>query len=98
MLKDKNILLGVTGSIAAYKAAILIRLLIKLGANVKVIMTKTAKEFITPLREVFRSSDVFPICSSVVLPLPGICEGRFWIGVDRSSGNIGMAPCQRSCL
>ncbi|MBN1119001.1 MAG: bifunctional phosphopantothenoylcysteine decarboxylase/phosphopantothenate--cysteine ligase CoaBC [Bacteroidales bacterium] len=49
MLKDKNIILGITGSIAAYKAAILVRLLIKQGANVKVIMTPLAKEFITPL-------------------------------------------------
>lgn len=49
MLKDKNILLGITGSIAAYKAAILIRLLVKQGANVKVVMTPYAKEFITPL-------------------------------------------------
>jgi len=48
-LKDKNILLGITGSIAAYKAAILVRLLVKEGANVKVVMTKLAKEFITPL-------------------------------------------------
>ena len=49
MLKDKKILLGVTGSIAAYKAAMLIRLLIKEGAEVKVVMTDLAKAFITPL-------------------------------------------------
>ena len=49
MLKGKHILLGVTGSIAAYKAAILIRLLVKEGAEVKIIMTPLAKEFITPL-------------------------------------------------
>jgi phosphopantothenoylcysteine decarboxylase/phosphopantothenate--cysteine ligase len=49
MLKGKKILVGVTGSIAAYKAAILIRLLIKEGAEVKVVMTPLAKEFITPL-------------------------------------------------
>jgi phosphopantothenoylcysteine decarboxylase/phosphopantothenate--cysteine ligase len=49
MLKDKNIILGVTGGIAAYKAAILTRLLVKEGALVKVIMTPSAKEFITPL-------------------------------------------------
>lgn len=49
MLKGKNILLGITGSIAAYKAAILVRLLVKEGANVKVVMTELAKEFITPL-------------------------------------------------
>ncbi len=49
MLKDKNILLGVCGSIASYKSAELVRLFIKAGANVKVIMTKDATSFITPL-------------------------------------------------
>jgi phosphopantothenoylcysteine decarboxylase/phosphopantothenate--cysteine ligase len=49
MLQGKKIILGVTGSIAAYKAALLIRLLVKEGAEVKVIMTALAKEFITPL-------------------------------------------------
>ena len=49
LLKGKNILIGITGSIAAYKAAMLVRLLIKEGASVKVIMTPYAKEFITPL-------------------------------------------------
>ncbi|WP_320053805.1 bifunctional phosphopantothenoylcysteine decarboxylase/phosphopantothenate--cysteine ligase CoaBC [uncultured Acetobacteroides sp.] len=49
VLKDKHIIIGITGSIAAYKAAILIRLLVKAGAEVKVIMTPMAKQFITPL-------------------------------------------------
>ena len=49
MLKDKKIILGVCGSIAAYKSAILVRLLIKAGANVKVILTADAANFITPL-------------------------------------------------
>ncbi|HRZ98234.1 MAG TPA: bifunctional phosphopantothenoylcysteine decarboxylase/phosphopantothenate--cysteine ligase CoaBC, partial [Paludibacter sp.] len=49
MLKGKKIILGVTGSIAAYKSAQLIRLLVKEGAEVKVVMTALAKEFITPL-------------------------------------------------
>jgi phosphopantothenoylcysteine decarboxylase / phosphopantothenate---cysteine ligase len=49
MLKGKNILIGVTGGIAAYKTATIIRLLVKDGADVKVIMTDHAKEFITPL-------------------------------------------------
>src|SRR5450631_2815358 len=49
MLKNKNIIVGVTGSIAAYKSAFLVRLLVKKGANVKVIMTNSAAEFITPL-------------------------------------------------
>lgn len=48
-LKGKNFLLGITGSIAAYKAASLTRLLVKEGAEVKIVMTPLAKEFITPL-------------------------------------------------
>ncbi|MGB0885104.1 MAG: flavoprotein [Chitinophagales bacterium] len=49
MLKGKKILLGITGSIAAYKSAFLCRLLVKNGAVVKVIMTKSATAFISPL-------------------------------------------------
>lgn len=49
MLQGKRILLGVTGSIAAYKSAFLIRLLVKAGAEVKVIMTPSAKDFVTPV-------------------------------------------------
>ncbi len=49
MLKDKKILIAVTGSIAAYKIASLVRLLIKAKAEVQVVMTESAKEFITPL-------------------------------------------------
>lgn len=48
-LSGKHIVLGVTGSIAAYKAASLIRLLVKAGAEVQVVMTAAAREFITPL-------------------------------------------------
>lgn len=49
MLKGKHIILGITGGIAAYKSAILCRLLIKAGAEVQVVMTPSAKEFITPV-------------------------------------------------
>ena len=49
MLQNKKILLGVCGSIAAYKIAILVRLLVKAGAEVKVILTTSASAFITPL-------------------------------------------------
>ncbi len=49
MLKGKKILLGVSGSIAAYKAAFLVRLLVKAEADVQVILTDAAKEFVTPL-------------------------------------------------
>lgn len=49
MLKGRKILLGVTGSIAAYKSAMLTRLLVKAGAEVQVLMTPSAAQFITPL-------------------------------------------------
>lgn len=49
MLKGKKIVLGITGSIAAYKACMIIRLLIKQGAEVQVVITPAGKEFITPI-------------------------------------------------
>ena len=49
VLKGKKVLLGISGGIAAYKSAFLVRLFIKAGAQVKVIMTPAAKEFVTPL-------------------------------------------------
>ncbi len=49
MLQGKHIIIGITGSIAAYKTALLTRLLIKQGATVKIVMTPLAKEFITPV-------------------------------------------------
>ncbi|HET8854967.1 MAG TPA: flavoprotein, partial [Salinimicrobium sp.] len=49
VLSGKKILLGVTAGIAAYKTAFLVRLLIKSGAEVKVIMTPASKDFVTPL-------------------------------------------------
>ncbi len=49
MLQGKKIILGITGSIAAYKAAYLVRALVKKGCEVQVIMTPSGKEFITPV-------------------------------------------------
>ncbi len=49
ILNGKNILLGISGGIAAYKTASLVRLFVKSGANVKVVMTPASKDFITPL-------------------------------------------------
>jgi phosphopantothenoylcysteine decarboxylase/phosphopantothenate--cysteine ligase len=49
MLQDKKIILGICGSIAAYKSALLVRLLVKAGAEVQVVMTPDALNFITPL-------------------------------------------------
>ncbi len=48
-LENKKIILGVTGSIAAYKSAVLLRLLIKEGAEVQVVITEAGKQFITPV-------------------------------------------------
>jgi phosphopantothenoylcysteine decarboxylase / phosphopantothenate---cysteine ligase len=48
LLERKKIVLGITGGIAAYKCAILVRLLVKSGAEVKVVMSKSAQDFITP--------------------------------------------------
>ena len=55
-LHNKHIVLGITGSIAAYKACTLVRLLIKAGAEVQVVMTPAAKEFITPLTRLWLAS------------------------------------------
>lgn len=49
MLNNKKILLGITGSIAAYKAIVLVRLLVKEGAEVKIILTPSAQNFVSPL-------------------------------------------------
>ena len=49
MLKGKKIVVGITGSIAAYKIPFLVRLLVKEGVEVRIIMTPVAKDFVTPL-------------------------------------------------
>jgi phosphopantothenoylcysteine decarboxylase/phosphopantothenate--cysteine ligase len=64
MLQGKKILLGVSGSIAAYKAAMLVRLLVKEGADVKVVMTPSACDFITPLTLATLSKHEVPVTIS----------------------------------
>ena len=49
MLSGKKVLLGVTGGIAAYKTTYLVRLLIKAGAEVRVVLSPSARDFVTPL-------------------------------------------------
>lgn len=72
MLKDKNIILGITGSIAAYKSPEITSQLVKLGANVMIIMTKSATHFISPLTlqtmsrnkvitDIFETSSLFEV-------------------------------------
>lgn len=63
MLKGKEIVLGVTGGIAAYKAVELLRLLTKAGANVHVIMTRSAEEFVTALT--FQTLSMNPVSTSI---------------------------------
>lgn len=58
LLKGKNILLGISGSIAAYKALEIVRLFVKAGANVRVIMSEDAKKFVTPLSFETLSSNI----------------------------------------
>jgi phosphopantothenoylcysteine decarboxylase/phosphopantothenate--cysteine ligase len=79
MLKGKNILIGVTGGIAAYKTATVIRLLVKDGANVKVIMTDRAKEFITPLTMATLSKN--PILSDFYNPENGDWNSHVDLGL-----------------
>lgn len=63
LLKGKEIVLGVTGGIAVYKAVELLRLLTKAGANVHVIMTESAQEFVTPLT--FQTLSMNPVSTSL---------------------------------
>jgi phosphopantothenoylcysteine decarboxylase/phosphopantothenate--cysteine ligase len=66
VIQGKKIVLGVTGSIAAYKAALLVRLLVKAGAQVKVIMTSAAKDFVAPLT--FSTLSTHPVLSEFSSP------------------------------
>jgi phosphopantothenoylcysteine decarboxylase/phosphopantothenate--cysteine ligase len=66
VLKGKKILLGVSGGIAAYKTATLVRLLVKAGAQVQVVMSPAAKEFVTPLTLATLSKN--PVYSEFVEP------------------------------
>jgi phosphopantothenoylcysteine decarboxylase/phosphopantothenate--cysteine ligase len=78
-LKNKKILLGVTGSIAAYKSALLVRLLVKEGAEVKVIMTNAAKDFITPLTLATLSKN--PVLSNFIKDETGTWNNHVELGL-----------------
>lgn len=78
MLKNKRILLGITGSIAAYKSALLVRLLVKQGAEVKVVMTDAAKDFITPLTLATLSKN--PVFSDFSNPATGEWNNHVELG------------------
>lgn len=79
MLQNKKILLGVCGSIAAYKAAHLIRLLIKSGAEVQVIMTASASDFITPLTLATVSKN--PVLTEFVKDTTGVWNNHVELGL-----------------
>ena len=78
-LSGKNILLGVTGGIAAYKAANLTRLLVKEGASVKVVMTPAAKQFVAPLT--FATLSQNPVLTEFFNPENGEWHSHVKLGV-----------------
>jgi len=78
MLNNKKILIGITGGIAAYKTATLVRLLIRSGAEVKVIMTSAAKDFITPLTLATLSKN--PVLTDPFDPVDGKWNNHIELG------------------
>ena len=94
MLKGKHILLGVTGSIAAYKSAMLVRLLVKQGAEVKVVMTEMAKQFITPLTMATLSKN--PILVDFYNPENGDWNSHVSLGIWADLYLI--APCSANTM
>ncbi|MCZ6900256.1 MAG: phosphopantothenoylcysteine decarboxylase, partial [Bacteroidetes bacterium] len=88
-LRGKKIILGICGSIAAYKAALLTRLLVKTGAEVKVLMTPAAKEFITPLTLATLSKN--PVLSEFVKDRTGQWNNHVALGLWADVMII--APC-----
>jgi phosphopantothenoylcysteine decarboxylase / phosphopantothenate---cysteine ligase len=85
MMQGKEIVLGVTGGIAAYKAVELLRLLTKAGANVHVIMTDAAQEFVTPLT--FQTLSMNPVSTSL-----------FNLISEREIGHISLADRADLCI
>ncbi len=79
MLKGKHIIVGVTGGIAAYKTAMLVRLLVKAGAEVRVLMTPMAKQFITPLTMATLSKH--PVATEFYNPENGDWNSHVSLGV-----------------
>ncbi len=95
MLKRKKIVLAVTGSISAYKSLFLLRLLVKEGADVKVVMSKSAHDFIQPLS--FSTLSKHPVCSDFTeSELNGVwnnhVEMALWADL------ILIAPCTANTL
>ncbi len=93
-LKNKNILLGVTGGIAAYKAAELVRLFKKAGANVRVLMTEAAKHFVQPLT--FQALSGYPVVSD--LWAPEAPDAMDHIALARWADQVVIAPASADCI
>lgn len=94
MLKGKKIVLGITGSIAAYKACLIIRLLIKKGAEVQVVITPAGKEFITPITLSALTSK--PVISDFFSQRDGTWHSHVTLGLWADAMLI--APCTASSL
>ena len=94
MLKGKKIVLGITGSIAAYKACFIIRLLVKQGAEVQVVITPAGKEFITPLT--LSTLTRKPVVSEFFFGRDGTWNSHVDLGLWADAMLI--APCTASTL
>lgn len=94
MLKGKKIVLGITGSIAAYKACLLIRQLIKRGAEVQVVITPAGKEFITPIT--LSALTHKPVISEFFSQRAGTWNSHVDLGLWADA--MVVAPCTASTL
>ena len=94
MLKGKNIVLGITGSIAAYKACYIIRALVKRGAEVQVVITPAGKEFITPIT--LSTLTRKPVISEFFSQRDGTWNSHVDLGLWADAMLI--APCTASTL
>ena len=96
MLNGKHIILGITGGIAVYKSAELVRLLKKQGARVSVVMTEGAKEFVTPLTFTTLSGE--PVYDSLWLNRAGVDSNIAHINLSREADAMLIAPCTANVM
>ena len=94
MLKGKKIVLGITGSIAAYKACLILRLLVRQGAEVQVVITEAGKQFITPVTLSALSGK--PVVSEFFAATDGTWHSHVDLGIWADAMLI--APCTASSL
>lgn len=96
MLGGKNIVLGISGGIAAYKTTFLVRLLIKAGANVKVILTESASSFVSPLTLATLSKN--PVSSSFVNKEDGSLDWNNHVELGLWADFMVVAPATANTL